>query len=268
MVCVGISATAGFHRMLTHNAYEGRMALHIFYYVFGAIGLTGSPIGWIRTHRTHHQYAEQDLDPHDTQRGFFFSHFGWMMLKLPAKVAEAEALQDETTLKYYEAVKVYHTWYNVIGVVLTIVIPSLFYGKKRFKANYKAVLYTTIIRNMIGLNSAAMVNSLAHKLGTRPNETRISAYNNGIVSWCSWGEGWHNYHHKFSKDYRASGHSNFLLYWNPSHAFILLCAKFGLAYNLKVACDAFDPEAEFCHNGQHYKILYKKRLKVCTPVKS
>ena len=33
-----------------------------------------------------------------------------------------------------------------------------------------------------------------------------------------------------------TAHDNFVLYWNPAHAWILLMAYLGLAYNLKVGC--------------------------------
>lgn len=29
----------------------------------------------------HHKYSETSADPHDSNRGFFFSHVGWLMMK-------------------------------------------------------------------------------------------------------------------------------------------------------------------------------------------
>ena len=36
---------------------------------------------WVRDHRVHHKYSETDADPHNSKRGFFFSHVGWLMVK-------------------------------------------------------------------------------------------------------------------------------------------------------------------------------------------
>lgn len=36
---------------------------------------------WIRDHRTHHRFTETAADPHDANRGFFFSHVGWLMMR-------------------------------------------------------------------------------------------------------------------------------------------------------------------------------------------
>lgn len=35
----------------------------------------------MRDHRLHHKYSETAADPHDSRRGLFFSHVGWLMLK-------------------------------------------------------------------------------------------------------------------------------------------------------------------------------------------
>ncbi len=34
-----------------------------------------------RDHRVHRKYSETDADPHNSKRGFFFSHMGWLMVK-------------------------------------------------------------------------------------------------------------------------------------------------------------------------------------------
>ena len=36
---------------------------------------------WTRDHRLHHKYTETDADPHNSKRGFWFSHVGWLVLK-------------------------------------------------------------------------------------------------------------------------------------------------------------------------------------------
>ena len=36
---------------------------------------------WCRDHRVHHKWSDTDADPHNTLRGFFFSHVGWLLRK-------------------------------------------------------------------------------------------------------------------------------------------------------------------------------------------
>jgi fatty-acid desaturase len=36
-------------------------------------------IEWVRDHRVHHKYTDTNADPHNSKRGFFFCHIGWLM---------------------------------------------------------------------------------------------------------------------------------------------------------------------------------------------
>jgi len=36
---------------------------------------------WVRDHRVHHKFSETPADPHNVNRGLFFSHIGWLMKK-------------------------------------------------------------------------------------------------------------------------------------------------------------------------------------------
>ena len=253
---VGISATAGSHRLFVHQCYEARLPLRLFYITGSILGLSGDAIGWIKSHRTHHQYSDTELDPHNSRRGMFFSHFGWKMLEMGDAVKIARDKQDITTLKDPRIHGFVNKHYTKLGVLMNLCIPYLMVSRK-FDGNLlRAVVLTSIIRVTVSINMAASVNSIAHKFGHNTENSDILPRNSLLVSVLSWGEGWHNYHHTYSKDYRASGHTNFVKYWNPAHAFINAMAKCKLAYNLKVPCSETDPEASFRHNGKTYKLLY------------
>jgi stearoyl-CoA desaturase (delta-9 desaturase) len=34
---------------------------------------------WARDHRVHHKFSDTDEDPHNSTRGMWFSHLGWML---------------------------------------------------------------------------------------------------------------------------------------------------------------------------------------------
>lgn len=36
---------------------------------------------WVRDHRVHHKFSESDADPHNANRGFLFSHVGWLCMR-------------------------------------------------------------------------------------------------------------------------------------------------------------------------------------------
>jgi stearoyl-CoA desaturase (delta-9 desaturase) len=43
---------------------------------------------WCRDHRVHHKFSETDADPHNSRRGFFFAHMGWLLVKKHPEVKE------------------------------------------------------------------------------------------------------------------------------------------------------------------------------------
>lgn len=49
---------------------------------------------WVRDHRVHHKFSETDADPHNSKRGFFFSHVGWLMQKKHPEVISKGKLVD------------------------------------------------------------------------------------------------------------------------------------------------------------------------------
>lgn len=265
LVFVGLSATAGGHRLFTHNAYEAVPVVHFVFMLGLIMGGTGSAIGWIATHRTHHQYTDTDLDPHDARNGLFYSHFGWIITPRSEGIIEACSKQDPTTLRFFSSHKFVDKYYSVMSMTLNAFLPWLLF--RIMTGNSPAlvsVLLTSCLRMVIGVNMAASVNSLAHipaGIGTQPYMTTLPAYDNLLVALFTWGEGWHNYHHAYSKDYRASGHDNFLFFWNPAAALIRTLAALGLAYNCKVVADD-KANVDVTIKNVGYQVLFKRNLKL------
>ena len=68
--CLGITIT--FHRFLTHKSFKFRYKwMEYLFSFFGAIGGTGSSIGWVAVHNEHHKNADQPGDPHAPHNGFW-----------------------------------------------------------------------------------------------------------------------------------------------------------------------------------------------------
>ena len=50
--------------------------------MLGVCSLQDSPPHWVAVHRRHHQFADEDKDPHSPTAGFFWSHMGWLLVKM------------------------------------------------------------------------------------------------------------------------------------------------------------------------------------------
>ena len=73
--------TAGAHRLWSHKAYKAKWPLRLILMVFNCCSGQNSIYEWARDHRVHHKYSDTDADPHNSSRGFFFSHVGWLLVK-------------------------------------------------------------------------------------------------------------------------------------------------------------------------------------------
>ena len=60
--CLGISVT--FHRALSHNTFRLPKGLEYLFSWFGAVGGSGSSVGWVAMHRKHHACADRRGDSH------------------------------------------------------------------------------------------------------------------------------------------------------------------------------------------------------------
>merc|ERR1719460_1709363 len=81
--------TAGVHRLWAHKSYKAGFLLKMFLMILNSIANQGSIFHWARDHRVHHLYSDTVADPHDANRGFWFSHVGWLLFKKNPQVIEA-----------------------------------------------------------------------------------------------------------------------------------------------------------------------------------
>jgi len=69
----------GYHRLLTHRAYQTQKWIEYMLAVCGSLALQGGPLFWVSTHRLHHQSADSAGDPHSPHDGLWWSHAGWLV---------------------------------------------------------------------------------------------------------------------------------------------------------------------------------------------
>lgn len=224
--------TSGVHRLWSHRAYKAHLPLRILLAFCNTIALQNHIYDWARDHRVHHKYVDTDADPHNSKRGLFFSHMGWLFVKKLPQVDEkvnsidvSDLLADPVVMiqkKYYHFV-----WAPIIGFFLPAWIPWYYWGEDFIVAFFLC----TMLRYALCTNITFLVNSVAHVYGTRPYDKNLRPTDNAPVSVVTGGEGWHNYHHVFPWDYKAGELGNYRS--NISCAFIEFMAKIGWAYELK-----------------------------------
>src|SRR3954463_5163566 len=85
----GFGVTVGFHRLLTHRAFQTHKPIEYGFAIAGSMSVQGPVIDWVADHRKHHAHADEEGDPHSPHvqfgegwmgavKGLFHAHMGWL----------------------------------------------------------------------------------------------------------------------------------------------------------------------------------------------
>jgi stearoyl-CoA desaturase (delta-9 desaturase) len=228
-VFIGFGTTAGSHRLFTHRTYRAKPLLRWFIIYLQTMAGQEPIYRWVRDHRVHHKFTDTNADPHNSQRGFFFSHMGWLCCQKHPDVSKYGKRIDMSDLEDDKVIQFQRKIYTPATFICSMVLPTLI--TMAMGEHWWPALNFNVFRYTIGLHFVWLVNSGAHAWGTRPYQKDITATDSYIVATLALGEGWHNYHHVFPWDYKTAESAKYWL--NPTTLFIDVAAKLGLATDLK-----------------------------------
>ncbi|XP_015785334.1 acyl-CoA desaturase 1 [Tetranychus urticae] len=199
-----IGVTGGAHRLWSHRSYKATFPFRLFLIICNTICGQNSIYDWCRDHRVHHKYSETDADPHNSNRGFFFSHMGWLLCRkhplviaCGRKIDLSDLLEDPLVVFQREH---YLKLFFILGFIVPALIPTLIWSESLWTSFWVC----SVARYCSQLHRTWLVNSAAHMWGYRPYDKSIASAENAIVSCLTLGEGHHNYHHTFPWDYSTS----------------------------------------------------------------
>ena len=223
-LCGGLGICVGYHRLLTHRSFQCPRVLEYALATLGALSLQGAPIEWVTHHRQHHQYPDQQGDPHSAKESFLWSHMLWICWQHSAKVAWLEA--TERYVPDLLRVRFYHVLIWTYGL-LTVLLGLLLYAL----GGWPFVVWGIFVRVVLTYHCTFLVNSASHTFGYKTFPTHDLSTNCWWVALLSYGEGWHNNHHAFPTSARHG-----LKAWelDPSYWFIRTLEAVGLAWNLRL----------------------------------
>ena len=253
MIATGLSITAGYHRLWSHRAYKAKAPLKIFFMLFGAGALQNSIIKWSSDHRKHHRFVDdKEMDPYAATKGFWYSHFTWMLRKLPRKVGQVEHVAD---LEKDKIVAFQHKYYVPLAIFMCVILPML------IGASYGSIggclLLAGLLRLVLNHHFTFFINSLAHIWGKQRYSDENTAKDNPLLSLVTYGEGYHNFHHKYAGDYRNG------VKWydfDPSKWMIYGSSKIGWAYDLKTTPKPVIEAAKASMQLKHAQSTLKRPL--------
>ena len=188
--CLGV--TIGYHRLLSHRAFRLPRWMERFFATCGALSCQQGPIDWVGLHRHHHKFSDTNADHHNSYRGFWWSHMGWMLHKVPATAAIPRLSGDLAADPYYR-------WLNKWFLALQLPLAGLLFwiGTITGAGGWALVLWGIPLRLVLVYHVTWLVNSATHRWGYVLHDSGDGSRNNPWVAALTFGEGWHNTHHAY-----------------------------------------------------------------------
>ncbi|MFZ9874884.1 MAG: acyl-CoA desaturase, partial [Candidatus Methylacidiphilales bacterium] len=218
--------TLGFHRMLTHKAFQAHPWVKTFFLISGSMAMQGPALHWAATHTQHHANSDEEDDPHSPLKSLWHAHVGWILNDFKPDIQKyAGAMLKDPIIVF-----VHNTFW--LWVFVGLAIPSLIgagaahlIGQSAWFGALTGLIWGGFVRLFFNQHITWAVNSICHTFGSRQFETTDESRNNFLFGILAMGEGWHNNHHAFP---RSARHGMSWKQPDPSAWAIWLMEKLGL----------------------------------------
>lgn len=175
--CLGITVT--FHRYLTHRSFRFRWKwMEKLFILFGSLAGTGSAIGWVAVHKSHHKHSDTDSDPHGPMTGWrnFFNDYD--------DDVDYRSVRHLLRDPYLRRLHKYGWW-----------IMLVFYATLFMIGGLPALVFIGLLPQTMTILISASCNYFAHLYGYQSYETGDNSRNTWWLAIPTWGDSWHNNHH-------------------------------------------------------------------------
>ena len=230
----GLGITFGYHRLFAHRSFKAHPAIQFFAMICGSAALQNSIVKWSSDHRLHHKKLDTKNDPYSITKGFFHAHIGWIIEDKPSIIKNVDDLKNNRIVMFQ------HKYYWPIAIGFSFLLPMIIGGY--FGRPVGGLLWGGFLRLTLVHHFTFFINSLCHYVGKKPFEINTTARDSWWVAYLTFGEGFHNFHHKFQWDYRNG------IRWydfDPSKWVIKFLSFFSLTKDIKKVHDHIILKAKF-----------------------
>jgi stearoyl-CoA desaturase (delta-9 desaturase) len=232
-----IGVTVGFHRHLTHRAFETYRPLHYALAIMGSFAVQGPVLDWVADHRKHHAFSDEDGDPHSPHagqgaglrgmvHGLWHAHVGWLFINQgqSGKRRYCPDLAADPVMR-----RINRGFPVIVYFSLALPFAAGWIWGGTLSDGLEAMLWAGLVRIFLVHHITWSINSICHFFGARRFETGDFSTNVFWLALPSLGEAWHHNHHAFP---RSAFHGLRWYELDPSGWLILSFAKLGLAWDV------------------------------------
>ena len=196
--------TGFYHRYFSHKTFRTGRGWQFVFALLGASAAQRGPLWWAAHHRHHHQHSDREDDLHSPHHGgFWWSHIGWFTCDAGFRTEERRV---KDWLRYPEL-----RFINRFDALVPATCAVLIYGLGEALATWAPGLGTNglqllvwgfFISTVVLFHATVSINSLSHVWGSRRFDTPDDSRNNPWLALITFGEGWHNNHHRWPQSAR------------------------------------------------------------------
>jgi len=203
-VVTAMGVTVGFHRLLTHRAFQVHRPTQYLFAILGSLAVQGSVMDWVADHRKHHAHTDKEGDPHSPHvghgsglKGLWHAHSGWLM----ETHGQADWKRYAKDLYEDKGMRVIGRRFPYI-VLLSLLIPTLLgfvlHGFT-LEGAVRGYVWGGLVRIFFVHHVTWSVNSICHFFGRRRFDVEDHSTNVAWLAIPSFGESWHHNHHAFPR---------------------------------------------------------------------
>jgi stearoyl-CoA desaturase (delta-9 desaturase) len=229
-----VGVTVGFHRLLTHRAFQTHPRIERVFAILGSMSVQGSVLDWVSDHRKHHAHTDAEGDPHSPHvghgsgiAGLWHAHAGWLTR------TQGQSDWKRYAPDLYEDPKMRRIGKRFPMLVgLSLLLPTaagFVLDGFTLRGAIGGYIWGGLVRIFFVHHVTWSVNSVCHFFGRRRFDVDDRSTNVAWLALPSLGESWHHNHHTFP---RSAQHG--LRWWelDPSAAIITGMERLGLAWNV------------------------------------
>lgn len=202
---IGFGVGLGFHRCFAHKSFKPKPAIAWFLGAAGSMAFQGSILRWIADHRRHHAHTDDCGDVHSpylsatcedtsTWAGLFHAHVGWLFDSSVSdyKIFAKDLLNDPLVMFFHRT----HWVWPMISLGAPFAYGYAFGGIEHAGS---CLLFAGCLRTTLFHNVVWAVNSIGHAYGYETYVQGDKSKNNAVLALMTFGDGWHNNHHRFPR---------------------------------------------------------------------
>lgn len=219
----GMTITVGYHRLYAHRAYTANRAFEWAILLGSALSFEMSALKWSHDHRIHHNHCDTEKDPYSIKKGFWYAHVLWLFdFQRDYDSSLVPDLEKNPRVMFQD---------KHYGLILLLVNFAVFLLGWAITGSAITSFYMGFLLRLAFIHHCTwFINSLCHTIGAKTYARELSAVDNALMAFLTFGEGYHNYHHAFAGDYRNGIR---WYHFDPTKWTIWLASKVGLTENLR-----------------------------------